>query len=178
MKTIQKKAAVATNGKKTLAANGARITDAMPTGKGQLVEGAHIVLGIKEVTDYHIGTGVISQLDDYNFAAGGAYDFDIWGYKGSGTWSMSMSSTDGGQTYNVKLKFTGTWNQDNPPYSAAADEEGSGKHTTITFNGDGHDVIQSFQNDGWFQDAKVWYETTVNGHDVHLYIYNEDVYGS
>lgn len=157
--------------------NEAKITDAMPTGKGEIFSGSHVALGIKDVFDYDIGTGVVTELTDYSLTAAGSYNFDIWGYKGSGTWNMSLNSTDNGQTYQVTIKFSGTFNE-NETYTANAQESGSGSDTEITYSGNDMEIVQSYQNDGVFQKAKVWFETHLNRHDVHLYVYNTDVYGN
>lgn len=156
--------------------SGAKITDAMPTGHGAIVSGSHVAIGIKEVININIGSGVVNSLTDYSLSASGSYNFNVLGYQGSGTWSISLDSNDNGQTYQVHIKFSGTYSGDQQ-FTANASESGSGTDTTITYSGGGQTVVQTYQNDGIFQKAKVWFNTNVNGHDVNLYVYNSDVYG-
>lgn len=157
---------------------GVRITDATPTGKGALVPGCGITLGLEHGVgaNLDIGSGTITALDAYQFGASGAYGFDVLGYKGAGTWSITASSPDNGQTWVASATVTGTWSfSGTSPVSA--NESGSGTDTTITWSS-GTPVVQSFQDDSVFQKAKVFLAFTLDGHDLQLYMYNADVYGA
>lgn len=150
----------------------AKITDALPTGKGAIKKGSNVCLGVSEAVNINIGNGIVTALSDYDMAANGQYNFDILGYKGNGNWSISMKSSDEGKTYNVQFKVSGTWKM-NENFPANANKS-AGK---VIYQGAGHTLTQSDQSDTIFQKAKVWLDTNLDRHDIQLYIYNSDTYG-
>ncbi len=157
----------------------AKVRDAVPSGKGAIQAGTKVCLGVKEAINVNIGSGTITQLSDYELSGEGAYDFDVLGYSGKGTWAISLVSSNGGKTYDVKVRFTGTYDQD-VEFDAAAIEFGKPTdcNASITYVGGGHTISQSCQCDTWLQKAKIWFGTQINGRGVDLYMYSSDEYGS
>ncbi len=157
-----------------------QITDAFPTGTGAIVSGCAVDLGIEHAvvdSNVDLGTGVVSTLGAYDFAVSGNYSFDLLVYKGSGTFQLSISSPDSGQTWAATAVVTGTWNINISNVAVQASETGSGTDTAITYRAGSTSVVQTFQNDGLLQKAKVYLSFTLGGKAMTMYMYNLTYYG-
>ncbi|MBS1911205.1 MAG: VCBS domain-containing protein [Bacteroidetes bacterium] len=156
-----------------------KITDAMPSGTGAIVNGCSLYVGyeILGIATTQLGSGTVSAYGDYAFAASGSYSFDELGYSGSGTWSFSIISNDGGETYAISWDVTGTYSSSgSSPVSPS--ESGSGTDTTITWSTGSFSLVQSYQNDTWTQKAKLFLAFTLDGHNITLDMYNLSYYSS
>ena len=151
----------------------AKITYAVPSGKGAIESGASVCIGVDAVVNQNIGLGTVAELSAYDFEASGKYDFDVLGKKGSGTWSITLKSTDGGNTFGVTLVFTGTFAIHESWTATATESDG-----TISYTGGKHDVVQSYQDDGLTEKAKIYFATDIQGEGWKFYLYNSNTYGS
>lgn len=138
--------------------------DAVPSDKGALGIGTPICIGLEGVAgglNVDIGCGHVTALDSMHFGASGQYCYDVFGYQGKGIWSLDFSSTDG-ENWNVTVVWSGTFNN-TIQTTATCTESGSGDDTAITYDlaNPGIAVVQTFQNDSWFQKAKVYFELPI-----------------
>ena len=138
--------------------------DAVPSGTGSLSVGTPICIGLERPEggpNIDIGCGQVTALDSTHFGAAGQYCYDVLGYQGSGTWSLGFFSTDG-ESWNVSVVWSGTYNN-TIQTTATCTESGSGDDTSITYNLANPNVaaVQTFQNDGFFQKAKVFFELPI-----------------